>query len=139
MNKEYYTFKNRSLEPLLQLKTIFKNWPDPTEDMVKTREFEAIWEVIKSWDINVPGIYNGYMGATGNHVKAILDSLYKHQEGQLQILLNLLDEAYSPKVQFTGNREHSTIHGSLNKCVEDLIGRGILEFDTLTKTYQVGK
>ena len=51
------------------------NWPDPTIEMLETPEFEAIWQCIKSWDINVPHVYRGYMHATGNHVRAILDAL----------------------------------------------------------------
>ena len=51
------------------------SWPDPTEEMRESAEFEAIWQCIKSWDINVPGAYIGYTGATGNHVRAILDAL----------------------------------------------------------------
>lgn len=39
--------------------------------------FDAVWEVIKSWDINIPGAYEGYMGANGNHVQMILDSINK--------------------------------------------------------------
>jgi len=50
-------------------------WPDPTPEMLKRSDFESIWQCIKSWDINVPGVYRGYMGATGNHVRAILDAL----------------------------------------------------------------
>jgi hypothetical protein len=52
------------------------DWPDPTQEMLAHPEFEAIWQVIKTWDINVPYVYQGYMGATGNHVRAILDALY---------------------------------------------------------------
>lgn len=52
-------------------------WPDPTPEMLSSPEFEAIWQVIKSWDINVPTAYSGYCGATGNHVRAILDGLHK--------------------------------------------------------------
>jgi len=53
-----------------------KLWPDPTEEMVSTPEFEAVWQCIKSWDIAVPEVYYGYCcGATGNHVRAILDAL----------------------------------------------------------------
>ena len=52
-------------------------WPDPTPAMLDTPEFNAIWECIKYWDINVPGVYRGYCGATGNHVRAILDALKK--------------------------------------------------------------
>lgn len=50
-------------------------WPDPSEEMVQSPEFEAIWEVIKKWDIAVPEAYFGYCGATGNHVRAILDGM----------------------------------------------------------------
>lgn len=49
-------------------------WPDPTPEMLATPEFEAVWRAIKSWDIGTPH-YNGYCGATGNHVRAILDAL----------------------------------------------------------------
>lgn len=51
------------------------NWPDPTPDMLKSPQFEAVWQCIKRWDINVPDVYFGYCGATGNHVRAILDAL----------------------------------------------------------------
>lgn len=50
-------------------------WPDPTPEMLTDPQFEAVWNCIKSWDINVPTAYSGYMGATGNHVRAILDAL----------------------------------------------------------------
>jgi hypothetical protein len=50
-------------------------WPDPTPEMLASPEFEKIWQAIKQWDINVPGAYTGYCGATGNHVRAILDAL----------------------------------------------------------------
>lgn len=50
-------------------------WPDPTPEMIAMPEFETIWQCIKSWDINVPYAYEGYCGATGNHVRAILDAL----------------------------------------------------------------
>ena len=37
--------------------------------------FGAIWDEVKTWDINVPYAYHGYMGATGTHVHAILKAL----------------------------------------------------------------
>lgn len=52
-----------------------KPWRDPTENEVESAWFNAIWEVIKEWDIHVPGAYHGYCGATGNHVAAILDAI----------------------------------------------------------------
>lgn len=48
---------------------------DPTPEMLDDPRFNAIWNVIKSWDINVPDAYRGYMGATGNHARAIFDGL----------------------------------------------------------------
>lgn len=51
------------------------SWPDPTPEMLMSTEFEAVWQCIKRWDINVPDVYGGYCHATGNHVRAILDAL----------------------------------------------------------------
>ena len=53
-----------------------RNMPNPSKDELKTEEFNAIWNLIKTWDINVPEYYNGYTGANGSHVKLILDVLY---------------------------------------------------------------
>lgn len=50
-------------------------WPDPTPAMLENPTFNAIWNVIKTWDINVPSAYEGYCGATGNHARAIFDAL----------------------------------------------------------------
>lgn len=54
-------------------------WPDPTSEMLNDPQFNAIWNAIKSWDVNVPGAYHGYCGATGNHARAILDALMTAQ------------------------------------------------------------
>jgi hypothetical protein len=56
-------------------KDVKREWPDPTAEMLETPEFNAVWQVIKAWDINVPEAYEGYCGATGNHVRAVLDAL----------------------------------------------------------------
>lgn len=48
---------------------------DPTPEMQRSPEFEAIWEVIRDWDIGAPRHHEGRCGATGNHVRAILDAL----------------------------------------------------------------
>lgn len=50
-------------------------WPDPTPEMLESPVFEAIWQVIRTWDVAVPGAYTGYTSATGNHVRAILDGV----------------------------------------------------------------
>ncbi len=49
--------------------------PTPTDEQMESPEFEAIWQTIKSWDVNVPSCYEGYCGATGSHVAAILNAL----------------------------------------------------------------
>jgi hypothetical protein len=49
--------------------------PNPTEADLESPEFEAIWQTIKSWDVNVPEFYNGYCGANGSHVMLVLNAL----------------------------------------------------------------
>ena len=53
----------------------YKKLPNPTKEELNSPQFEAIWNVIKHWDINVPDYYNGYCGGNGSHVKLILDEL----------------------------------------------------------------
>ena len=75
-----------------------KEWPDPTPEMLASPEFEAIWQCIKSWDVNVPEVYSGYCGANGNHVRAILDALPTppiqifHIGGRWQVQCDLIPE-----------------------------------------------
>lgn len=53
-----------------------KNWPGPTAKMLADDPlFDAIWNTIKKWDVNVPHVYSGYCGANGNHVRAIYDAV----------------------------------------------------------------
>lgn len=49
--------------------------PNPTPEQMESPEFNAIWQTIKSWDVNVPEFYNGYCGANGSHVVLILNAL----------------------------------------------------------------
>ena len=63
------------------------SYRDPSPEDLKRPEFEAIWQAIKHWDINVPDKYRGYCGATGNHVMAILDAVesrVKELEAELE-------------------------------------------------------
>ena len=53
----------------------FDKLPNPTEEDLQRIDFNRIWEVIKSWDINIPDAYSGYCGATGSHVMIILNAL----------------------------------------------------------------
>jgi len=52
-------------------------WPDPTQEMLDSPEFNAVWELIKTWEIHAPqvDIVGQYSAGTGNHVRAILDAI----------------------------------------------------------------
>jgi len=53
--------------------------PNPTPEMLSgDRLFDAIWSVIKTWDVNVPSHYQGYCGANGSHVAMIYESIDRH-------------------------------------------------------------
>lgn len=54
------------------------NYGDPPEWMLHHPLYEPVWDEIKTWDINVPTEYTGCMGATGNHVAAILYAIMNH-------------------------------------------------------------
>lgn len=49
--------------------------PNPTEEDLNDPMFEAIWQTIKGWDVNVPDYYSGYCGASGSHVMLILKAI----------------------------------------------------------------
>ena len=53
------------------------HYQDPTPEMHNDPLWLAIWDEIKTWDINVPTEYAGYWGATGNHVTAIYLAMQK--------------------------------------------------------------
>ena len=48
------------------------HYSDPPPWMLEHPLFEAIWDEVKTWDVNVPTEYAGYCGANGNHAAAIL-------------------------------------------------------------------
>lgn len=50
-------------------------WPDPKIADLESEDFNALWETIKTWDINVPAVYEGHCSTTGNHVIALLMAL----------------------------------------------------------------
>jgi hypothetical protein len=54
----------------------FPSMPNPSLDNLKDPLFNAIWETIKTWDINVPLYYNGYCSANGSHAKLIFDAIF---------------------------------------------------------------
>ncbi len=46
--------------------------PSPTQDEIDSPEFNAIYDIIKYWDVDLG---DGPCGANGSHVKLILDKL----------------------------------------------------------------
>lgn len=64
------------MSPLPHYKPPFKkNMPSPTKEEMESEEFNALWDIIKTWDINFPEYYSGYCGGNGSHVKVLLDAL----------------------------------------------------------------
>lgn len=55
--------------------SLMDKMPNPTPTDLADPVFEAIWKIIKSWDVNVPDYYVGYTGATGSHVMLILNAI----------------------------------------------------------------
>jgi hypothetical protein len=55
--------------------SFIEDMPNPSAEQLASPEFQAIWSVIKDWDINVPDYYEGYCGANGSHVVLILNAL----------------------------------------------------------------
>jgi hypothetical protein len=49
--------------------------PNPTPQMHLNPIWNAIWDVIKTWDVSIPGHYDGYMGANGSHATMIFNAL----------------------------------------------------------------
>jgi len=68
-----------------------KPMPDPTEAMLKDPVWNAIYDTIKTWDVNVPEFYNGYCGATGSHATLIYEAVRTAQTKQ-QPIVNLATE-----------------------------------------------
>jgi len=52
-----------------------ESMPSPNAFNLLDPQFNAIWEAIKTWDVNVPEYYVGYAGANGSHVMLILNAL----------------------------------------------------------------
>jgi hypothetical protein len=56
-------------------KTYSMEMPDPNDQDLEDPLFNAIYQAIKTWDVNVPDAYGGYCGANGSHAKIILDAV----------------------------------------------------------------
>ena len=96
------------------------SYRDPKPEELESPLFCAIWQAIKTWDINVPSEYNGYMGATGNHVCAIMDAV---REPMVEALA---ETGHVPQVQTSGpqckkcgaftTKKRVESHGLCMKC-----------------------
>lgn len=64
------------------------NYSDPKDYMFSDPVWEAIWQEIRTWDINVPEEYTGYSGATGNHTTAIYLAITNVLEDNLKKVIN---------------------------------------------------
>lgn len=52
-----------------------KPMPNPTEEQLNDPIWNAIYDVIKSWDVNVPDFYQGYCEANGSHATLIHEAI----------------------------------------------------------------
>ena len=59
-----------------------KKLPNPSTCEINSPEFEAIWKIIKNWDIGAKDYYSGYTSGNGSHVKLILDELRRVKRQQ---------------------------------------------------------
>lgn len=66
-----------------------KNYSDPKPYMFDDPVWNAIWQEMRGWDINVPDEYTGYTGVTGNHVTAIYLAVTTVLEKELKEILNV--------------------------------------------------
>lgn len=71
------------IENLRAMSSNLPPMPNPTEEQQASAEFEAVWQVIKGWDVNAPEYYDGYCGANGSHVVLILDAVSDFGSPQL--------------------------------------------------------
>jgi len=67
-----------------EAQTFKKRMPSPTQEDLDDPVFEALWQTIKTWDVNVPEYYVGYCGANGSHVKLLLDSFWPQIRDRLR-------------------------------------------------------
>jgi len=91
--------------------------PDPTPEMMKSLEFNAIWDLVKTWSICVPGVGgNGvYDTATGNHVRAIIDAIRKARPETMKAMVEKL------KYSDLGGSTRKAIVDKLSEIVSDTI------------------
>jgi len=88
------------------------NWPDPTPEMMNSDEFNAIWELIQTWGILSPSITGEKMvGATGNHVRAIIDAINKSRPDTIKSMVQKL--------------KYSDLGGSTRMAIVDKLSQAV--------------
>ena len=94
-----------------------KEWKDPSKEMMESPEFNAVWNLIKYWDINVPEIDGEgvYKGATGNHVRAILDAIKSSRPNTVRQIITKL------KYEHLGNKTKEELVKKLDKMLENTV------------------
>lgn len=82
---------------------MMKPMPNPTPEMLNGDPlFEAIWQAIKTWDVNVPESYGGYCGATGSHVAVVYNAVKaakRSPEDDLALARSMDDPNYQELVE----------------------------------------
>lgn len=92
------------------------NWKNPTKEMMDSPEFNSVWDLIKDWEISIldkDGVFTSI--ATGNHVKAILDSI---TNGRSETVKNMVDKLRSDDLGGSTRKAvveklHSAIHKNI--------------------------
>lgn len=61
----------------------FEDMPNPTESDLEDPFFNAVFNLLKTWDINIPQYYAGYCSGNGSHVKLIINALQAAEDEQI--------------------------------------------------------
>lgn len=71
---------------------VYPEMPNPTNNDVFDPMFQRIWQIVKTWDVNVPEYYKGYCGANGSHVKLLLDAITPAHNDFHERVLRIVEE-----------------------------------------------
>lgn len=84
-------------------------WPDPTPEMMESDEFNAIWNLMKDWEVHIPDGDHG--SVTGNHVRAIIDAINKSRPDTIRSMVKKL--------------KYSALGGSTRQAIVDKLHEAI--------------
>ena len=86
---------------------------NPTSDMVGSPEFNAVWDLIKSWEIKIPGFDS--KNADGTHVKVILDAIKDSRPSTVREIVRKL------KYKSLGNKTKENLIYRLDQILNNTI------------------